>query len=96
MDVRPIDPRDTEIEIDHPTYRVFFWRLQSDHPGSGYGSEEYELTGAQDIDEVLGWARANAGDDRTYTVYTVVGKTLVHLLGIDPTASSPGDTSPSP
>jgi len=53
-----------------------------------WGSDEWELTGAADIAEVLRWAEENA-DDRHYTVYACIDRGqqfgLVHLLGVDPT-----------
>ncbi|HVF52362.1 MAG TPA: hypothetical protein VNC78_02020 [Actinomycetota bacterium] len=85
MEVRPVDPRDTEIEVDSPIYRVFFWERQSDQPYSGFKSDEYEIAEARDVHEMTQWAEANAGD-RTFTVYVVVDKTLVRLSGRDPTA----------
>ena len=85
MEVRPVDPRDTEMQIDSPIFRVFFWERQSHHPDSGFTSDEYEIAGARDVQEVMQWAEANAGD-RTFTAYVVVDKTLVRLLGQDPTA----------
>ena len=85
MEVRPIDPRDTEMEIDFPIFRVFFWKRQSDRPDSGFQSDEYELVNARDVHEMMQWAEANAGD-RTFTAYVVVDKTLVRLSGQDPTA----------
>ena len=87
MHARPIDPRDTEIEITSPTYRVFFWKRLSGHPDSGYKSEEYEIADADDVRKVLEWAKVNAGDDRTYEVHVVVDNALVHLFGQNPTGT---------
>lgn len=89
MRPRRIDPRDTEIEVTTPTYRVFFWEPETDHGSteSGFRSDEYEITDARDVHEVLEWAVANAGDHRTFTAYVVVDKTLVRLSGRDPTAA---------
>lgn len=86
MQLRLIDPRDTEIEVTSPTYRVFLWKRQSNHPDAGFESQEYEITDAHDVHEVLDWARANAREGRTFTVYVVVDRTLVQLSGQDPTA----------
>lgn len=78
MRERPVDPRDTRWENDHPTYRVYFWQ-----PGI---SDEWELAGA-DVDEVLRWAAEHA-DGRNYVVYASIldstdGPGLVRLLGAD-------------
>jgi hypothetical protein len=58
--------------------------------GGGYHSEEFELSGASDVREVLGWAEEGA-EDRTFTVYALVSCRgelgLVQLAGVDPTAS---------
>jgi hypothetical protein len=87
MDARPVDPRDTEWEVSSPAYRVYFWRQRS----GGYESEEFQLEGATEVGEVLGWAEERA-EARTFTVYAVVDalgeRGLVQLAGIDPTASS--------
>jgi hypothetical protein len=87
MHARPIDPRDTEIELTSPTYRVFFWERLTTHGETppAYASYEFEIDDAQDVHEVLHWAEANRGD-RTFTAYVVVDKTLVRLSGQDPTA----------
>ena len=62
MQILPIDPRDTRWEVPHPTYRVYFWQRQQPHnPLSGWASDEWEIHDA-DIDEVLNWARDNAGE----------------------------------
>ncbi|MGH2808254.1 MAG: hypothetical protein ACRDKT_13375 [Actinomycetota bacterium] len=84
MRTRPIDPRDTEIQIDFPTYRVYFWERQNPHPDSGYISYEYEIDEVADVHEVVRWAEANSGV-RTFTLYIVVDKTLIRLAGDDPT-----------
>jgi hypothetical protein len=83
MQVTGIDPRDIRFEVDQPDYRVYFF-------GPAGRSDEYHLTGARDLAEVLDWAQANA-HDRTYVVYvfTEFGPgseqpTLIRLLGQDP------------
>jgi hypothetical protein len=87
MEARPVDPRDTEWEVDRPTYRVYFWRGQ---PRGGYASEEFELRGAADVHEVLSWAEQRA-EGRLVTIYAVRdgadGRGLIRLAGVDPTAS---------
>jgi hypothetical protein len=73
MDVRGVDPR----FIDHEppaVYHVYFWsdgRLRSD---------EYELTDARDVHEVLAWADANA-DGREIEIVSVIGTGGAYLVG---------------
>lgn len=88
MQTQPVDPRDAEIEIDSPTYRVYFWERQVTQEGEtpGFKSFEHEITDARDVHEVLRWAEANAGGG-TFTAYVLVGETLVRLSGQDPTAA---------
>jgi hypothetical protein len=83
MQVRGIDPRDVRSEVEQPTYRVYFFE-------SDGRSDEYHLTGARDVAEVLDWATANA-NDRTYVVYVLTDfgpsseqPGLIRLLGRDP------------
>jgi hypothetical protein len=83
MQVMGIDPRDVRSEVDRPDYRVYFFE-------SDGRSNEYHLTGAQDVAEVLDWATASA-NDRRYVVYvrTDFGPgseqpVLIRLLGRDP------------
>ena len=89
MQIQPIDARDTEIAIDSPTYRVFFWERHGIHESatSGFTSSEYEINDARDVHEMLRWAEVNAGN-RTFTAYVVVNKALVRLSGQDPTRSN--------
>ena len=95
MDVRPIDPRDTDTEEAFPAYRVHFWERQAGHPGVapeavGHVSYEFELTGAHSVFEALAWAEANAGANRTFTLYVAtIGRSLIRLAGTDPT-ENPG------
>ena len=82
MDVRGVDPRTERWGEHRPTYRVYFWT-------GALASHEHQLTGASDVGEVLAWAEANRGPDRTYTVYVEAqgesGLGLIRLYGIDPT-----------
>lgn len=88
MEERPVDPRDTEIEISSPTYRVFFWRHESDDGDPlAFRCEEHELIDARDVGEVLEWAEANKGRAESFTAYVVVNRTLIRLSGRDPTAT---------
>jgi hypothetical protein len=90
MEVRPVDPRDTTWEIDEPAYRVYFWGRVPQPVGfpMGIAAEEFEVTGA-DVHEVITWAEATAGSDRTYTLYALAQRPegevgLVRLAGTDP------------
>jgi hypothetical protein len=86
LDARPVDPRDIRWEVSSPTYRVYFWR----RVGGGYRSEEFQLSGASDVRDVLSWAEERA-EGSTFTVYALLeirGELgLVQLAGVDPTAS---------
>lgn len=91
MEINTIDPRTHDWETERPRYRVYFWKAvepQGESGRVGYESNEYEITEAEDIREVLRWAGDTAGPDRTFTVYVVVdhdGTGLVHVAGTDPT-----------
>ncbi len=95
MDATPVDPRDVSWEVDSPAFRVYFWqRVKA--PAvvvpelAGRSSEEWRLTGARDVHEVLEWAALRVGD-RSYTLHvevdTVEGRGLIRLAGADPTRS---------
>jgi hypothetical protein len=95
MDVRPLDPRNTRWEISSPSYRVFFWTRPSTPPGISedrvmYHSTEFEVSGAEDVGEVLAWAESTAPPGSTFTLYVVLERDeergLVRLSGVDPTA----------
>jgi hypothetical protein len=97
MDVRSVDLRDVGWEIVSPLYRVYFWArppAPSDVPEDlvMYHSTEFELSGVEEVGEVLSWAEAAAASGSTYTVYVVVEgdreRGLVRLAGLDPTASA--------
>ena len=94
--IRPIDPRDETWGVDDPDYRVYFWSRPPGPPEIPIDSvmwvcEEYEISGAPDVDAVLDWARATVGPDRLFTMYVVVKSGtdvgLVRLRGVDPTAN---------
>lgn len=68
--------------VDVPRYRVYFWDAVAN-------SDEFELSGAEDVAEVIRWAESNSGQ-RTFTVYVCVhaaGLGLVRLAGTYPTRS---------
>ncbi|WP_344533406.1 hypothetical protein [Streptomyces albiaxialis] len=85
MDVRGVDPRDAGWEDEEPRYRVYFWDRRRT------ASDEYEVRGAEGVDEVLAWTRARAAarPGLTYTVYALVEPArpgerpgLVRLAGV--------------
>jgi hypothetical protein len=94
---RSIDPRDGRWEAEPVAYRVYFWGRAAPGMllGSGepmYASDEYEVTGALDVTEVLRWAEKNR-KGRTFTVYAVVDEVpkdrgIVLLFGTDPTRTT--------
>jgi hypothetical protein len=75
VDARRIDPRDTRWEVETPRYRVHFERRrpQPDGHGDAYESDEYEITEATDVRQVLAWAHEAAANDQGYGVYVLVG-----------------------
>ncbi len=79
MRAEPIDPRDQTLQIDDPSYRVYFWAADAG------GKEEWELSGA-DLQEVLEWIPGRA-DGRSYSLWVVTrppGEVcLIRLQGID-------------
>ena len=89
MEIQRVDPRTAHGEVLNPRYRVYFWGQVT--PDTAFHSDEHELDGAVDVSEVIEWARANAGPDRTYVVYVVTQREerlgLIRLLGSTP----PGD-----
>ena len=97
MIVQGIDPRDTEWEVEEPVYRVYFWHQPLAPAGVPqehmmFHSDEYQLSGAVDVGEVLDWARSTARRDQTFTLYVEhrhgEGPGLIHLMGVDPTTST--------
>jgi hypothetical protein len=93
MDARSVDPRDSLWTAEPSGYRVDFWRPLGPIPddrglGALYEADEWLITGAGDVTEVIDWANAKAGG-RTYTLYAVHDgggeRGLIHLFGVDPT-----------
>jgi hypothetical protein len=68
-----VDPRDIQWEEDVPTYRVYFWAGGaggSAHEATpALSSEEWRLTGATDVEEVLAWATGPTGRGRVFQLY---------------------------
>jgi hypothetical protein len=73
MDVKGVDPRFVEWEPP-AVYHVYFW---SD---GRRRSDEYELTNARDVREVLAWADENAGG-REIEIASVIGTSASYLVG---------------
>ena len=90
MQVRSVDPRDISVEIDSPSYRVYFWKRQGQDKqaaNTGYECEEYELSDA-DVEEVLSWAKSKGKGHSHVCVYAVFtdgeGSGLIRLTGEGP------------
>jgi hypothetical protein len=88
MEIRSVDPRDTDREVDKPIYRVYFWE-QLSYPGltqgeAGYKSYENEVVGAVDVREILAWAEDYAVN-RRWSVSVIHDGCEIWLLRDDPT-----------
>lgn len=90
MEIRPVDPRDTQWEVDAQAYRAHFWDTQT------WACEETRVTGVADVAEVLDWAAGYAGV-REIVVYLELTSGLgvsarrpglVRLSGRDPNADT--------
>ncbi len=90
---------------ESPLYRVHFFERPNEPPervadervSLSFTSDEYEVEGAADVNEVLAWANENSrrgngqiypGADRTYVIHALVTVrdevALVRLAGHDP------------
>jgi hypothetical protein len=96
-----VDPRDAEWESRTPVYRVYFWHRQAPFrdisaEDMGWECDEYRLTGASDVHEVIAWAGERLPDGDRYELYleqSDAGRLgIVRLAGIDPTDNT-GDGS---
>lgn len=79
MKVSSVDPRDQNWEISDPEYRVHLFTENG-------GSDEYVLSGANDVSEVWDWIKVN-DHGKPAVVYVAVphcGLGLVRLFGRDP------------
>lgn len=97
MDVRQVDFRG-EGEENFPRYRVCFWsrpgRIPEGTPVGkvGFTATEYELSDARSVYEVLAWAEAHSGPERTFCVYLLPetqrheGEWMYRLVGVNPTS----------
>lgn len=97
LNICGVDPRDTQWESDRPVYRVYFWHQPSAPPGVAqkhamWSCDEYRLSDATDVEEVLDWARSTARSDQTFVVYVeqrdAQRRGLVRLLGVDPNSAT--------
>ncbi|MEO5664472.1 MAG: hypothetical protein ABIR39_14435 [Nocardioides sp.] len=97
MKVEGVDPRDSQWEIAWPVYRVYFWHQPPAPPGVAqeqvmWHCDEYRLSDAADVAEVLDWARNSARPDQTFTIYVehrdAQRSGLARLLGVDPTSTT--------
>lgn len=92
IEARPVDPRDVNVEVDAPTFRVYFWRSTS-----SLACREFEVIGA-DVEEVIAWADDNRrpGESVQLGVLTSIagmreGDVLMTWIkGTDPTRSEGG------
>jgi hypothetical protein len=88
-----VDERDTEWEVDAPTYRVFLWSRSLAPPTVpreqiGWRCEVISISDTN-VDEVLAWAKESAPSGGTFTLYVQVDRDgrrgLVQLAGSVPT-----------
>jgi hypothetical protein len=83
MEVAHVDPLATAATVEEPAYRVVFWTQSA----TG-AAEEYRVTRAGSVHEVLSWAELKS-QGRTFGLYVEAGRTiedrhLVRLAGGDP------------
>lgn len=94
---RQVDPRDVNVEVDGPTFRVYFWRS-----APTLACREFEVTGG-DVDDVIGWANRNVGPNETYELGVLmrVAKTqagdvvLTRIKGTNPTHTDGDGRTPA-
>ena len=70
----PVDPRDTRWEVDSPIYRVYYWHRPAAAPGFDqelmmWHCEEWRLTEAADVHEVLTWANGPHARGRLFELF---------------------------
>ena len=105
MDVVAVDERTGGAEVSFPVYRVYFFDRLYGVLSSG-DAYTYEITGANNVQQVLAWADASARG-RTYAVYAVVSGewdpqrgrsmvTLLQLAGDDPNNTASDRAAPLP
>jgi hypothetical protein len=82
----PIDPRDAQVVLDAPAYRVYIWR-RPDGPSSdqGLSCQEWRLSDVTDVREVLHWAQErSASPQEAYEVFAEMAGQPVTLLRLVP------------
>lgn len=86
MNVRPMDPRAIDTEVGDPTYCVVFWStVHAGPPGEEHVfATEHLVTESADVDEVIAWARGEAGETREFAVYIILDRTRIRLMGHGP------------
>lgn len=86
MNIRLMDPRVVDREIDDTTYCVVLWSsLRTGRPGpQAVAADEFLITDAAGVDEVMSWARAEAGEEREVAVYVLLDGTRIRLMGHGP------------
>lgn len=71
MEALRVDPWDTSRDVGEPAYLVIFW-LQPPPESAGVTSwspDEWRLTGARDIRDVIEWAEVRCGPYQQFTLY---------------------------
>lgn len=91
MNIRPIDPRDIQWQIDDPAYRVTFWSERESTSGTpAWAASEFEVTGpGLEAEDVISWAREHGKDAAHTVVYALVDRRdgrpgLIRLTGREP------------
>ncbi len=90
MKATPLDPRLLTSTDEARAYGVIFWTKGAVQSGVVVApdSEEWLLTAAADIDEVLAWARTRA-EGRDFEILALspgaIGYSAIRLFGSDPT-----------
>jgi hypothetical protein len=91
MNIQPVDPRDTQWQIDDPAYRVTFWSEREDTSGTpAWSASEFEVTGnGLEAEDVMSWAREQSKGNTQVVVYVLVDRLdsrpgLIRLAGHEP------------
>jgi hypothetical protein len=88
-----VDPRDTRWEQSSPIYRVYFWHRPPAESGTDqermmWHCQEWRLTEAADVHEVLAWANGPDGRGRMFELFVEAsdshGLGLLRLAGTSP------------
>lgn len=81
-----MDPRIIGTEVDDTSYCVVFWsslpaERREEEP---VAADEFLITDAADVEEVIAWARAEAGETKRIAVYAVLRDARIRLIGNGP------------